>query len=102
MNRSARHDYGSELQFDAELLELNGYGRESLARLDDGEGEFAACQETSLFAINSNQVRFGEDLEKVLSLQRLDNDPEIQIGTGDKNVEEIADANRRRRCGRGG
>src|ERR1700674_3001090 len=91
MNVTARHNDGSELQFDAEILEGDGNGREALTGLDQRKRKLAASQETGFFTVDCDQIRLGQDLKQVLGLQCLNNGSEVNIRPEKKKVQNVID-----------
>src|SRR5207253_10230544 len=62
MDIPAGHNYRGKFQSNTEFLELNTYRRKARSRLHDRKGKLAARQETGLFAVDRDQVRFRKDL----------------------------------------
>src|SRR6267143_3398444 len=92
MNVTARHNDGSELQFDAKIFEGDCNGRESLTGLDQRKWKLAASQETGFFTVDRDQIRLGQDLKQVLRLQCLNNGSEVNIRPEKKKVQNVIDS----------
>ena len=88
-------DHRGELQPHAEFLERNRHRSEAVARLHDRERELAAGEETGFLAVHRNQIRLGENLQKILRLERLDHRAEVDVGTEQEQVQDVVDAFRR-------
>ena len=84
VNVVVRHDHGSEFQLHAEFPELDGHSGKTLSRLNNGERELATGQETCFLAIDCDQVRFSQNLQQILLLQRFDDGADINVGSRDK------------------
>ncbi len=89
MNVAIRHDYRRELQFHAELFERNGDRGKTLPRLDDWKGKLSPCQEARFFAIYSNKVWLGKNLQKIPLLQGADHGAEMNIWPEQKYVQQV-------------
>src|SRR6266853_3362919 len=89
MNVTVRHNDGSELQFDAEILEGDCNGRESLTGLDQRKWKLTASQETGFFTVDRDQIRLSQDLKQVLRLQCLNNGSEVNIRPEKKKVQNV-------------
>src|SRR5947209_19885145 len=89
MNVAIRHDYRRELQLHAELFERNSNRGKTLPRLDDWKGKLAARQEARFFAIYSNKVGLGEDLQKIPRLQGANHRPKMNIWPEQKYIQQV-------------
>src|SRR5258708_32709847 len=72
-------DDGIEVQPYAKLPELDGDCSGVGAALQDRNRKLAAYQEAGFLAIGGNQVRLGQDLQKVAVLQRADQSAQVQV-----------------------
>src|SRR5580700_9652979 len=91
VNIAVGHDHRGELEPDAKLLEGDGNGGESLSRLHNGEGKLAAGEEAGFLAVDGDEVGLGQDLEKVLGLERLDHGAQVNIGLKQKQIKNVAE-----------
>src|SRR5207244_11117474 len=89
MNVAIRHDYRRELQFHAELFERNSDSSKTLPGLDNGKGKLAPCQEARFFAIYSNKVGLGEDLQKIPRLQGANHRPKMNIWPEQQYIQQV-------------
>src|SRR5262249_3291031 len=83
-----------KLQFHAVRLKLDRDGRyrTRCSTLDYGIREQTASQEVRRLPAQSHKVGFCQDLQNVLRLKRLDRCPQIDVGTEDKNVKQVGQA----------
>ncbi len=94
-------DRRGEFDLDAEGTKLDGDRcRVPCTALNDGKRKFAAGEKARRQTTERGQCRLGQDLKDLLLLQVLHGDPDVQFGVVHKNVERIA--NRQRRTAAGG
>ena len=86
MNIAVGGNHRGELQPNAELLKRNGNRSEAGARLHNGKGKLASCQEARLFPVHRDQVGLGQNLQQVLVLKRLNHRAEVYIRTKNKKI----------------
>ena len=101
MNVSVRHYHRSKFQSDAEFFKRDRDRREALARLHDRERKFPAGQEAGFLPIYRDKVGLGQNLQQVFVLKRLNYRAEIDVGPKEKQIQDVADVNRRWRRGSG-
>src|SRR5580704_276546 len=80
VNVAVGHDHRSEFKLHSEFLEGNRDRGKSCPWLDDRKRKLAARQETRFLAIDGYEVGFGQNLEKVLTLQGLNHSPKVNVG----------------------
>src|SRR4029078_9648947 len=91
-------DHRSEIQPDAEFLELDSHRRSAGARLGDRNGKLAAGEEAGFLAALGNQIRLGQALEQAFRLQRANRDAQIVFLVEQEEVQEIAERELARRA----
>ena len=57
----------------------------------DRERERSAGQEARLLAFERNQVRLGQDLEQIASLQRFDSGANVEVGPEHEQVQQVGE-----------
>src|SRR5262249_38161897 len=55
------------------------------------EGELATGEEAGFLAVDGDQVGLGKDLQKIFTLQRLNDRSEVNIGTEQEQVQNVVD-----------
>src|SRR5580698_7464918 len=92
MNQTIGRQSRREVQSHSEFLELNSDSRKARAgaSLQNRKWKFAARQETGLFPGLGHQIRFGQNLQHVILLERLDGGGKINVGPEDKQIKQIA------------
>src|SRR5579871_5434943 len=102
MDVAVWRNHGRELQPHAELLKGDGDRGESVTRLHDRERELASGEKAGFFSVDGNQIRLGENLQEIFSLQSLDYGAEVDIRSKEKQVQNVVDRGSRRGCAAAG
>src|SRR4029077_3359323 len=79
LDGSSRRNAGQEVDADTELAEGNADRVAAQPRLNHGEGELAAGDETGFFAVDRQEVWLGERFQHALAFQRLDGRCQVDV-----------------------
>src|SRR5580704_19196779 len=92
MNLAIGSKCRGKVQANAEFLKLDRDGRKtSTAGLGNRVRKFAASQEAGFFSRRSKKRGLRQNLQNVICLEGLDCRSQINIGTEDENIQEVAE-----------